>query len=505
MSTKQLIVYADLNCPFCFALHERLLRLGQLHLIEWRTIEHAPKIAFSTTDFQMQSELTSEVTKVRQVAADVNIIVPPGRPNTHLAIELVQAAYKIDPEKALQLRIQIYQALWYEGLDFSNETLLARFVSDVGLPPLTVNASVRQKLDSWQDEWEHGDYSRNIPALVTTDGNKLLGLPNPEVLNTLLEGKQTPEDFLPGAVCHLKPKEKILIVSFNDDNKSTFNELFQSEYRLDYVNDFRAVITHCLSFDAPDLVVIDCDKKNPRGFDICQNIKNQKTAHNIPIILLSEDRSTEQELKAFQIGATDFIAKPFSPAILNARARVLLQLKRTTDLLEQYARLDGLTEIANRREYERVMEIEWRRSIRNRRPVSLILLDVDHFKLYNDNYGHVRGDQCLIRVAKLIDQSIRKPPDMVARYGGEEFVVILPETDLIGATIVATTISDNLARLAIAHDYSPLSKRVTISQGVVSTIPLQGTSLKAFVNAADKALYQAKNNGRNCAVRTSFE
>jgi len=146
--------------------------------VDWRTIEHAPKIAFDVNDYQMQSELTHEVTRVRILAPDVTIMVPPARPNSHLASELVTEIHKIYPKKSVYLRSLIYQALWIDGKDLAQQYILEEILRNASIPKLQISLSSVDKLHQWQQEWEQGDFSRNIPALVTQDGNKLLGLPS---------------------------------------------------------------------------------------------------------------------------------------------------------------------------------------------------------------------------------------------------------------------------------------------------------------------------------------
>ena len=171
-----------------------------------------------------------------------------------------------------------------------------------------------------------------------------------------------------------------------------------------------------------------------------------------------------------------------------------IQLER---VLRKLSYLDGLTSIANRRHFEEVLSTEWYRALRDSRPISLLLMDLDYFKAYNDTYGHLRGDDCLKQVANIISKTVKRPGDLVARYGGEEFVVILPNTDNCGATIVANKMRHNVESLRIPHTGSLVSDYVTISIGTATLIPEANQSTKILMEAADTALYQAKNHGRN--------
>ena len=185
---------------------------------------------------------------------------------------------------------------------------------------------------------------------------------------------------------------------------------------------------------------------------------------------------------------------------LTERKQFEIELQHANEQLLRLSTTDALTELANRRLLMQKLEEEWRRGLRLGTPLSLLLIDVDHFKLYNDHYGHQAGDACLVRVAEALRASAGRPTDVVARYGGEEFVLLLAQTDALGALAVAERCRQEVARAAIEHAVSPLGPELTISIGVISAIPLRGGSASQWLAQADLALYQAKAQGRNRAV-----
>ncbi len=185
---------------------------------------------------------------------------------------------------------------------------------------------------------------------------------------------------------------------------------------------------------------------------------------------------------------------------ITERHRMQIALEEANRKLQHLANIDGLTQIANRRSFDETLEQEWKRCFREQQPIALILCDVDYFKAYNDYYGHLQGDECLIQVAQAISQVIKRPADLVARYGGEEFVVILPNTDGSGARQVAQLIQDQIRQLQSPHVKSDVSSYITLSLGISSIIPSGMTSPDHLVNAADSALYQAKQQGRDQIV-----
>ena len=193
----------------------------------------------------------------------------------------------------------------------------------------------------------------------------------------------------------------------------------------------------------------------------------------------------------------DYITKPINPSIVKARVKNHLELKRNRDILETLSVTDALTGIANRRRFDEFLNYEWVRAIRGESTISLIMTDIDHFKLFNDNYGHPEGDKCLQKVAHALNKTVKRATDLVARYGGEEFSCILPLTDEKGALRLAYKIKDAIVKLRIPHNYSPSSPYITMSIGVAVAIPDLNSSPEILINAADQALFEAKKAGRN--------
>jgi diguanylate cyclase (GGDEF)-like protein/PAS domain S-box-containing protein len=182
----------------------------------------------------------------------------------------------------------------------------------------------------------------------------------------------------------------------------------------------------------------------------------------------------------------------------------LLEANRKLELankkLDRLATLDGLTRVANRRKLDRFLDLEWRHTKREQLPIAFILCDIDHFKLYNDTYGHQAGDDCLRAVARAIKECVKRPRDLVARYGGEEFAVVLPSTNSGGAVHIAESICEEVRNLRIPHSQSSTGEFLTMSCGVASVIPNEGSSPESLVAVADEGLYEAKKQGRNRIV-----
>lgn len=261
----------------------------------------------------------------------------------------------------------------------------------------------------------------------------------------------------------------------------------------------------------PDLILLDAQMPDMSGFEVCRALKADPALADAAVIFVTSHHEPEFEVRALEIGAVDFIAKPINPPLLVARARTQLRIKRMADDAQRLSLTDSLTGVANRRCFDEVLERECGRARRSTGALSLCLIDVDHFKRFNDRYGHPAGDACLRSVARALASCAQRPADVLARYGGEEFALLLPETPEAGAGHVARRLLDAVAALAIAHDDSPVSPLVTVSVGLAvyahsrlqdsenSRPPLTqllGGAATNLLDAADRALYSAKRDGR---------
>jgi diguanylate cyclase (GGDEF)-like protein len=269
----------------------------------------------------------------------------------------------------------------------------------------------------------------------------------------------------------------------------------------------------------PDLDVILLDLHLPEldGIQACRRIKAAEELRDVPIIIMDGATGEGSLEAAFAAGATDFLAKPIKIMELLVRLRAAMALKRELDarkareqellvvtrklqeanqVLQRISTQDGLTGLSNRRYFDLFLSKEWSRCMRDDVPLCLVLIDIDHFKTYNDCYGHQAGDECLRRVAEEMARVLKRPGDLAARYGGEEFALVLPRTKPEGARAIAEAVRMGVENLALPHARSPLG-HVTISAGVAALIPERHSRPEILVRQADQALYQAKGQGRN--------
>jgi len=249
--------------------------------------------------------------------------------------------------------------------------------------------------------------------------------------------------------------------------------------------------------DLPDIVLLDVMMPGLSGYDVCKMLKENNEWRNIPVIFITILDSEQDETTGFDLGAADYIIKPFSEPVVLARIKTQITLKQRTDQLESLAKVDGLTEISNRRAFDDHLNNLFRKRRRQSFPLSLLLIDIDHFKKYNDKFGHGIGDQCLKLIAKCIQKHAVNPEDMAASWGGEEFVLILPKFGLQEAVRLGTNLLREIEDLNIEHPTSDTADVITVSIGAVSSADDSYITPEDFISMADKALYTAKNSGRN--------
>lgn len=295
-----------------------------------------------------------------------------------------------------------------------------------------------------------------------------------------------------------------------DDEKVNCNVLVAllDDYKVIVAKNGEQALKRARANPPPDLILLDVVMPEMDGYEVCRSLKSDPLTQDIPIIFITVKATIEDEAEGLKMGAVDYISKPFSPAIVQARVANHMQLKKQRDILESLNVTDSLTNIANRRKFDRYMHHEWKTALRTSCPISLIIADIDNFKEYNDHYGHCAGDECLKAVAKALEEHADRDVDLVARYGGEEFGIVLPHTNLNGARYVADKMQAAIEALQIEHDYSTSGASiVTVSLGISTISAKADEGPKLLIERADKALYQAKKNGRNqvCEYRDVTE
>lgn len=299
-------------------------------------------------------------------------------------------------------------------------------------------------------------------------------------------------------VVHATKLPTILVVDDEIINIRLIDNALKNYYRVLFATTGEEALNIARGDVQPDLILLDVLMPNMDGYEVCTELKKDPLTQCIPVIFITSLKNETDETRGFEVGAVDFIRKPIRKTIVRVRVKLHIELKNEMDFHARRSLIDGLTEIANRRRVMEHLSLELRRAVRNRLYLSVVMIDIDCFKLFNDNYGHISGDECLKIVAENVHFCMQRSNDLVGRYGGEEFVCILPDTDFAGAEGMCQLLLDSIRKLEVPHNYSKVSDILTISIGCVCTIPSKRTTLQNLLKAADNALYESKHSGRNC-------
>ncbi|WP_152058134.1 GGDEF domain-containing response regulator [Aliarcobacter butzleri] len=292
-------------------------------------------------------------------------------------------------------------------------------------------------------------------------------------------------------------KPTILVVDDMTTTLLLLHDLLKDTYEVKIAKSGTKALEILESPNDIDLILLDIEMPDINGYDVCKRIKNNETIKNIPIIFITGRTSQEDEEYGLNLGAIDYITKPFNKAIVKLRIKNYLNLKIKNDMLEKLSMYDGLTNIRNRRFFDETFEKTFNEIKRDKKSLAVLMIDIDFFKPYNDNYGHGQGDETLRKVAKALEKTIKRASDFVARYGGEEFVILLKDINKDGVEAVANNLLNAVRELKITHEFSKIENYVTVSIGVSYYNSSSDITKLELLLKADEALYSVKNSGRN--------
>ena len=292
-------------------------------------------------------------------------------------------------------------------------------------------------------------------------------------------------------------KPTILVVDDMTTTLLLIHDLLKDTYEVKIAKSGTKALEILESPNDIDLILLDVEMPDINGYDVCKRIKNNETIKNIPIIFITGRTSQEDEEYGLNLGAIDYITKPFNNAIVKLRIKNYLDLKIKNDMLEKLSMYDGLTNIRNRRFFDETFEKTFSEIKRDKKSLAVLMIDIDFFKPYNDNYGHGQGDETLRKVAKALEKTIKRASDFVARYGGEEFVILLKDINKDGVEAVANNLLNAVRELKITHEFSKIENYVTVSIGVSYYNSSSDITKLELLLKADETLYNVKNSGRN--------
>ena len=298
-------------------------------------------------------------------------------------------------------------------------------------------------------------------------------------------------------------ENSLLIIDDDNLNLTQLSKILKPEYTVRAASGGAAGIKAAEKF-MPDLILLDILMPEMDGYRVFEAIKNSEVTTHIPVIFITGLNDKNDEIKGLQLGAVDYISKPFDDIIVKLRVHQQIRNINQMRIIENLSMLDQLTGIPNRRNFDGRMNIEWSRAIREKMSIGFMMIDIDRFKTYNDTYGHPQGDKALIAVAHCISGVLKRSSDFAARWGGEEFSVLLPNADSAGGMMMAEKIREAVEAMEITCADGTITK-VTISIGVNTHIPSPDFTIEEFVSRADRALYESKHAGRNKVSHFIYE
>ena len=301
----------------------------------------------------------------------------------------------------------------------------------------------------------------------------------------------------------MKPKPTILIVDDEISNIEIMNATLEDDYEISFATSGEQALDTARAI-LPDLILLDILMPGMDGFEVCRQLKTEPLLADVPVIFTTGLGDTQDEVRGLSLGAIDYVTKPVQPVALRARVGNHIELKRLRDQLAELAVTDGLTGLSNRRRMAETLSTETQRLARTGEWLSVIMLDIDCFKQFNDAYGHPAGDRCLVMVASALNRAVKRASDLSARYGGEEFMCILPGADAAAAMTVAQEIRNQVELLNIPHERSTAGPSLTISVGVATANCRPGMSPDLWIAHADAQLYESKAGGRDRITGITF-
>ncbi|RBQ27991.1 GGDEF domain-containing response regulator [Aliarcobacter vitoriensis] len=292
-------------------------------------------------------------------------------------------------------------------------------------------------------------------------------------------------------------KPTILIVDDMTTNILLLSDILKDDYSLKIAKSGQKCLEILYNQDNIDLVLLDIEMPDINGYEVCKQLKQADKTKDIPIIFVTAKSSEEDEEYGLNIGAIDYITKPYSKVIIKTRIKNQIKLREKTLMLEKLSMYDGLTNIKNRRFFDEIFEKTYNDVKREKSNLAIMMIDIDFFKPYNDNYGHGKGDETLKRVAITLQKTLHRPNDLVARYGGEEFVVLIKDIDEDGLNNIANNILKAIRELNIEHKFSSIESFLTISIGICFFNSNNNLTKTEILLRADETLYNVKHSGKN--------
>lgn len=409
-------------------------------------------------------------------------------------VKLAHPLEDVDRLRKDNIKLVLVQLDFEQLKDLSDHKSMLEMCKDISIPVIAIIRPDSIKFLASALYMGISDYVLN-PIIKT----ELIGKINSQIVDAASQAIFSKESSIEegDSIAVSRSGERILLVDDAVENVHALASMLRKYYLVDVVTRGEDAV-NLVKKRKYDLVVLDIVIPDMSGFDVCRQIKSNADTESIPIIFFSGSEQSESEKKSFDLGAVDYIKKPVSFDALRMRIERHLSTQRKIATLYHFSYVDTLTGLPNRRSFEKRFEEEYRRAEREQNYISIIMVDVDQFKLFNDCYGHPAGDECLRKVAKAMDSMPKRSGDIVCRVGGEEFTILLPSTDIAGAEIYAKKLLRKVKAVEIAQAPEAQHEYITISAGVATCLAGSLKNIYELIFRADQRLYMAKHRGRDC-------
>jgi diguanylate cyclase (GGDEF)-like protein len=482
------VAYIDFNCPYCFALHERITKWGLARRIEWCMVEHASHVLDGPFDIDQEQMLSSEVLEVHHRAPDIELVLPAQRCRSTMATRLIVLVERESPDAVQGLREDLYRALWQEGTDIGDAEVLAGMLEAHGLSPALLSQCDEEppELTAWQADWDNGDFDHSIPVLThPASGRVLIGLPDERTLTEFLLSQRT--RIVDSSVCYYQRKPSILVCGWMRHMWPLLADIRGCCEVIQAATPARA--EELLSERAvPDLVILEGEHIDQTTME---HLAKLARGRSVPWIVATRAPSSEAEVSVLSMGAVEYLPITDDSAVARARLGRILRDRYNLERITADAKTDPLTHLPSRRGLLEDLEKEWERAVRTRASISLILVNLDGFKAYNRAHGYLSGDQTLTELASLFGRLIRRRSDVLARFGGNEFAVLLPDTLKPEAISLAEQLQSSV-RAAGIENRSHGSGNLSASIGIHTVTATEDDSFHGLVDGAHQDLRQRR-------------
>lgn len=480
-----LVAYVDFNCPYCFALHERVVRWGLEDAIEWRVIEHSSHVLDGPFDFHQEQMLSTEVVEVHHRAPDVTLVLPQQRCRSTVATRLQTYVQREHPEKQHAFRRDVFRALWQDGLDIGEESALKALLDRHEVPDLFLQFCEQEPLElqAWQEEWEQADYDRSIPVLAHPEsGRVLIGLPEERVLKEFMLGERS--RVIDSAVCYYQQRPSILLWGWMSriwqvlDDVRTCCELLQ-------VLTVEAVEQHLSQIASPDLIIVENSQVSRAELEVVVSLARRR---NIPLVVSTREPDPDEEIELLSMGVLEYLPATGDGRVARARLSRVLRDRYNLERVQQESMMDPLTGLPSRAQLLEHLRGEWERGILRASPLSFLLFDLDAFKPFNKTHGYLSGNEALVQIGRALSRAATSPGAQVARFSGNEFAVLLPDTARPEAERMGQQLHDAVVGLQLGKAGSPSGDYLTATMGIHSLQPSENDSLFDLIDGASEEI-----------------